>query len=149
MNKPMHDGIRGIPVGGIPAYVERVRTDHGMVWRGDDAGWWCKCGEPCCGKHYLLQHITDCLNAYEAKVQDFAKETRRSSSARSALKRVLTPILLALRLQEAPLFDGEFFSAGFPPEEVEALEAALLPQEWQGLRSMRCKRDGTLVPGED
>lgn len=82
---PMQDGTTGIPAGGIPAYVKRLRKDHGMVWR-EPGGWWCKCGEPGCGKHFLLQHIEDWRASYEAKVQDFAAETERAYRLHHALQ---------------------------------------------------------------
>lgn len=69
------------PEGGLGAYVIRVREGHGFV----PPHGWCKCGRPLCTAAYLLAAIEQWRAVYEAKVQEFAAETLRSSELAAAL----------------------------------------------------------------
>lgn len=78
----------------------------------------------------LTEREQGLLSSYEAKVQDLAAETLRSSAARAALRRTVGQVLLAARLGEPPLYSGEFFDKGFPPDERAALRVALGDEEF-------------------
>jgi hypothetical protein len=71
--------------GGLAGYIQRIRRDHGPRFNGDTYTG-CRCGEVGCGKPLLLEHMNDLIRAYEAKVQDFAAETRRSSALLAEVK---------------------------------------------------------------
>lgn len=76
------------------------------------------------------------VDSYNAKVKDFAAETLRTSAAYAAIRRTVSPILIAARLGEAPMFSGEFFQDGYPPDEAEALRLAL-GDDWRALCQVR------------
>lgn len=78
--------------GGWPGYLSRLREAHRpvfgvgqnqpIVYQG------CSCGG-LCPIPLLLLHVEDCLDAYDAKVQDFAAETRRVAQHKAAIQRLM------------------------------------------------------------
>lgn len=78
--------------GGWSGYLSRLREEHRPTFstnrNGDLVYSGCMCGG-LCPIPFLLLHIEDLLDAYNAKVQDFADETRSVAQHRSALQRVL------------------------------------------------------------
>lgn len=98
--------------------------------------------------HAHLSRNARLIESYEAKVQDLATETLRVSAAYAALRRTISNILLAARLGEPPLYSGEFFDKGFPPEEREALRTALGEEDFNRLcRVMLGGYSGALYSG--
>lgn len=75
--------------GGIVGWVQRMRADHGGIVStmhtptGVYSG--CSCGEVGCNAALWLAHVDDMIAAYEAKVQDLARETGRISVLRERL----------------------------------------------------------------
>lgn len=151
--------------GGLSAYVRRLRegfptaaeAHQPMFFRRRDStlGYsGCSCGKPGCNVPYLIEWGDRALDSYEAKIGDLTRETQRTSALMAAIRRVCRPIVLALQgyhgQPEAPLYSGDFFAVGFPPEEREALRSSLDEHEWKALTSMRLQpgRTGVLVPGE-
>jgi hypothetical protein len=81
-------------VGGLAAYVERLRAIHRPTFRTATGGSGevysgCSCREVGCRVPYLLLHIERWRQAYEAKVEDFAAETSRSAHLHSVLADLL------------------------------------------------------------
>ena len=142
-DRPPHGPMNRSLGGGIVGYVQRMRAEHGATYHGDV---WtgCRCREVGCAAPIWLAHIEGLIDSYEAKVQDFAQETLRSGAARAAIRRTVSPILLAARLNEPPLFSSEFFDKGYPPEVRESLVAALA-DEWDAVLALRLEPGHTGV----
>lgn len=68
--------------------------------------------------------------AYEAKIADLARETRRTSMLSAALRRLYNGYAGAAKdAGYLPHQIRRFFTAGFPPDELEALLSALPEDE--------------------
>lgn len=76
----------------------------------------------------LAEKLEGMTAAYEAKIQDLARETRRSTVL-VALAVRLYDVMMNAAIDFRPWNDRDFrrlFDGGFPPEEREALTAALV-----------------------
>lgn len=63
--------------------------------------------------------------AYEAKIQDFARETLRSSTLSALALRLYDTLMAEVRDRWSSSERSHYFSRGFPPEEKATLVAAL------------------------
>jgi len=77
----VRDAIDAALGGGIAGWVQRMRADHGgtvsTAYTPTGVYGGCRCGEVGCTAALWLAHVGDLIAAYEAKVQDLARETRR------------------------------------------------------------------------
>lgn len=79
--------------GGWPGYLSRLRESHRPIFKSHSgrviySGCSCDHLGPC-PIPYLLLHIEDVLDAYDAKVAEFAAETRRVEQHRAVIQRLL------------------------------------------------------------
>ena len=77
--------------GGLVAYMHRLAKGHLLTffWDGyhDRVGVkGCACGDEVCHQGYVNLYVARLLAAYEAKVEDFAAETRRSAALAAELE---------------------------------------------------------------
>ncbi len=71
----------GRPGGGLADYIQRLRGSHGVALNRQGQYRGCVCGDVMCGKDTLLAWCDELVASYEAKVQEFAAETRRNSAS--------------------------------------------------------------------
>lgn len=78
--------------GGLVAYIHRLLDGHRPAFsRGRDnelvfCG--CRCDDVLCSRWAFAMHLNDVLTAYEAKIEDFAAETRRSDALVAAVEQL-------------------------------------------------------------
>ena len=77
--------------GGLVAYMHRLAKGHHLTffWDGyhDRVGVkGCACGDVMCHQDYVNLYIARLLAAYEAKMEEFAAETRRSEALAKKLE---------------------------------------------------------------
>lgn len=122
--------------GGVVAYIHRLSDGHRFTFTDSLGIGVCTCGDVLCKGPYIALHRAELIASYEAKVQDLARETLRTSALAAVVRRLYHALGVAWNGGDAVLEHQRhrFFDSGMPPDERAAMEAVLRDEDVAWLR---------------